>query len=91
MVRRIMARGWDADDAEESRRALAEVRRLGTKEDIAWHLIDGGFVELTSSHYRQVRRDAVDSVTSSGSYTTRTFPWATSRRTVSASTSCRGA
>ena len=39
------------------------MRRLGTKEDIAWHLIDGGFVELTSSHYRQVRRDAVDSVT----------------------------
>jgi len=63
MVRRLMARGWDADDAEESRRALAEIRRLGTKEDVAWHLIDSGFVELTSSHYRQVRRDVVDSVT----------------------------
>jgi hypothetical protein len=62
MVRRIMARGWDADDAEENRRALAEIRRLGTKEDVAWHLIDSGFVELTSSHYRQVRRDAVDSL-----------------------------
>lgn len=63
MVRRIMARGWDADDAEESRRALTEIRRLGTKEDVAWHLIDSGFVELTSSHYRQVRRDMIDSVT----------------------------
>jgi DNA-binding winged helix-turn-helix (wHTH) protein/tetratricopeptide (TPR) repeat protein len=63
MVRRIMVRGWDADDAEESQRALAEVRRLGSKEDVAWHLIDGGFVELNSSHYRQARRDAVDSVT----------------------------
>ena len=62
MVRRIMARGWDVEDAEESRRALAEIRRLGTKEDIAWHLIDSGFVEVASSHYRQVRRDAVDSL-----------------------------
>jgi len=63
MVRRIMARGWSAEDAEESRRALAEIRRLGTKEDVAWHLIDSGFVELTSSNYRQVRRDTVDSLT----------------------------
>ena len=63
MVRRIMARGWDANDAEESRRAMAEIVRLGTKEDVAWHLIDSGFVELTSSRYRQVGRDAVDSLT----------------------------
>jgi hypothetical protein len=63
MVRRIMARGWDAGDAAESRRALAEIRRLGTKEDVAWHLVDSGFVELTASHYRQVHRDASDSLT----------------------------
>ena len=62
MVRRIMARGWDAGDAEESRRALAEIRRLGTSEDVAWHLIDSGFVQLASSDYRQAQRDAVDSV-----------------------------
>ena len=62
MVRRIMARGWDAEDAEESRRALAEIRRLGTKEDVAWHLIDSGFLALASSQYRQVGRDAVDSL-----------------------------
>ncbi len=62
MVRRIMARGWSVEDAEESRRAMDEIRRLGTKEDVAWHLIDSGFVEVTSSHYRQVRRDAVDSL-----------------------------
>jgi hypothetical protein len=57
-----MARGWDAEDAEEARRALAEVRRLGTKQDVAWHLIDGGFVELFSSHYRQAQRDASGSL-----------------------------
>jgi tetratricopeptide (TPR) repeat protein len=62
MVRRIMARGWSAEDAEESRHAMDEIRRLGTKEDVAWHLIDSGFVELTSSQYRRVRRDAVDSL-----------------------------
>ena len=63
MVRRLMVRGWNAEDAEESRRAMAEIRRLGTKEDVAWHLIDSGFVEVTSSHYRQAQRDAVDSLT----------------------------
>lgn len=62
MVRRLMARGWDANDAEESRRALAEIRRLGTNEDVAWHLIDSGFMELAASHYRQARRDADDSL-----------------------------
>ena len=66
MVRRLIVRGWDADDAEENRRALAEIRRLGTKEDVAWHLIDGGFVEVTSSRYRQARRDAVDSLALQG-------------------------
>jgi hypothetical protein len=63
MVRRIMVRGWDAEDAEESRRALDEIRRLGTKEDVAWHLIDSGFLTVASSQYRQVWRDAVDSLT----------------------------
>jgi hypothetical protein len=62
MVRRIMTRGWDAADAEESRRALAEIRRLGTKEDVAWHLIDSGFVQVASSQYRQVGRDVVESL-----------------------------
>jgi hypothetical protein len=48
-VRRILARGWGAEDEAESRRSLAEIRRLGTKEDVAWHLIDSGFVELAAS------------------------------------------
>lgn len=62
MVRRVMARGWDREDVEESRQALAEIRRLGTREDAAWHLIDSGFVELNASQYRQVAADVVDSL-----------------------------
>ena len=62
MVRRLMVRGWNAEDADESRRALADIRRLGTREDVAWHLIDSGFVAVTSSHYRQAQRDTVDSL-----------------------------
>jgi hypothetical protein len=57
-----MVRGWNAEDADESRRALADIRRLGTREDVAWHLIDSGFVAVTSSHYRQAQRDTVDSL-----------------------------
>jgi DNA-binding winged helix-turn-helix (wHTH) protein/tetratricopeptide (TPR) repeat protein len=63
MVRRLMVRGWDAEDAHENQRAMAEIRRLGTKEDFAWHLIDGGFIEVNSSAYRQARRDVTDSLT----------------------------
>jgi len=62
MVRRIQASGWDAKDAAESQRALTEIRRLGRKQDVAWHLIDSGFIALSSSHYRQAQRDMVDSL-----------------------------
>ena len=62
MVRRIQARGWDAEDAAESERALAEIRRVGTAQDVAWHLIDSGFLALSSSHYRQAQRDMVGSL-----------------------------
>jgi DNA-binding winged helix-turn-helix (wHTH) protein len=62
MVRRIMARGWQAKDAHECREALAEIRRLGTGQDIGWETIDSGFVELTSSEYRKAYRDDVESL-----------------------------
>ena len=63
MVRRLMARGWNAEDAAANQRAMDEIRRLGTKEDVAWHLIDGGFIEVTSSRYRQAQCDVADSLT----------------------------
>jgi tetratricopeptide (TPR) repeat protein len=62
MVRRILVRGWDAEDAEECRAALADIRRLGTREDLAWHTIDCAWLELTSTHYRKAYRDTVESL-----------------------------
>jgi DNA-binding winged helix-turn-helix (wHTH) protein len=62
MVRRILVRGWDAEDAEACRAALADIRRLGTREDLAWDTIDGSWVELTSTRYRKAYRDTVESL-----------------------------
>jgi DNA-binding winged helix-turn-helix (wHTH) protein len=62
MVRRILVRGWDAENAEACRAALADIRRLGTREEIAWERIDSGWVELTSAHYRKAYRDTVESL-----------------------------
>ena len=62
MVRRILVRGWDAEDAETCRAALADIRRLGTREDLAWDTIDGGWVDLTSTRYRKAYRDTLESL-----------------------------
>jgi len=62
MVRRIMARGWRADDADACRQALNEVRGLGTRQDAAWEAIDSAWVELMSAGYREAYRDTVDSL-----------------------------
>jgi DNA-binding winged helix-turn-helix (wHTH) protein len=57
MVRRILVRGWDAEDARACREALADIRRLGTREDVAWDTIDCAWLELTSTNYRKAYRD----------------------------------
>jgi DNA-binding winged helix-turn-helix (wHTH) protein len=62
MVRRILVRGWDAEDAEACRAALADIRRLGTREDVAWDTIDTAWVDLASTGYRKVYRDTVESL-----------------------------
>jgi hypothetical protein len=62
MVRRIMVSGWDAKDAEACRAALADIRRLGTREDVAWDTIDSGWVEMTSTDYRKAYRDTLESL-----------------------------
>jgi hypothetical protein len=62
MVRRIMAGCWDATDAEACRAALADIRRLGTREDVARDTIDSSYVELFSTHYRKAYRDTVESL-----------------------------
>ncbi len=53
MVRRIMAGCWDTADAEACRAALADIRRLGTREDVARDTIDSSYVELFSTGYRK--------------------------------------
>jgi DNA-binding winged helix-turn-helix (wHTH) protein len=62
MVRRIMARGWQVEDANECHEALADIRRLGTSQDIAWDAIDSGFVEVTCTQYRKAYRNTEESL-----------------------------
>jgi DNA-binding winged helix-turn-helix (wHTH) protein len=62
MVRRIMAGCWDTADAEACRAALDDIRRLGTREDVARDTIDSSYVELYSTHYRKAQQDTVESL-----------------------------
>ncbi len=62
MVRRIWTRGWNADDADECRRSLDEIRRLAEPHDAAWHVLDCNFVDYFSSEYRKAAEDAVASL-----------------------------
>jgi DNA-binding winged helix-turn-helix (wHTH) protein/tetratricopeptide (TPR) repeat protein len=62
MSRRIMVGSWDPAEAEACRAALADIRRLGTREDIARDTIDSSWVEAWSTHYRKAYRDTVESL-----------------------------
>jgi tetratricopeptide (TPR) repeat protein len=62
MMRRIWTRGWSADDATEGARELAGIRRHGTEQDAAWHVIDGYVVGLFSSAYRTTIRELVEAL-----------------------------
>jgi tetratricopeptide (TPR) repeat protein len=62
LVRRVWARGWNAEDAEECQNALAEIRKSNDRLLIAWHLIDCNFMLWSSSQYREAKRSAVESL-----------------------------
>jgi tetratricopeptide (TPR) repeat protein len=62
LVRRIWARGWNDADAEDCRRALAEIRQIGDRLVQAAHLIDCNFIQWVSSEYREAQRNAVESL-----------------------------
>ena len=62
MMRRIWTTGWSADDAAEGARELAGIRRRGTEQDAAWHVIDGYVVGLFSSAYRSTIRELVEAL-----------------------------
>jgi tetratricopeptide (TPR) repeat protein len=62
LVRRIWAGGWNAHDANECQKALAEIRQTGDRFVVASHLIDCNFLQWVSSEYREARRNAVESL-----------------------------
>jgi tetratricopeptide (TPR) repeat protein len=62
LVRRIWAGGWNAGDADECRRAVAEIRQSGDRLLLASHLIDYNFIQYASSEYREAQRNAVESL-----------------------------
>ena len=61
-VRRLWVCGWDLRDAEECRKALAEIRAAGDPIVLARHLVDYGFVQWVSSEYREAHRSTVESL-----------------------------
>lgn len=62
LVRRIWAGGWNARDADECRRAVAEIRQAGDPFLLASHLIDYNFIQWVSSEYREAQHNAVESL-----------------------------
>src|SRR6266581_465418 len=62
LVRRIWAGGWNERDAEDCRRALEEIRRVGDRLLVAAHLIDFNFIRWSSSEYRAAHKDTVESL-----------------------------
>lgn len=61
-VRRVWAGRWNAQDADECRNALAEIRRSGDRLLVAVHLIDCNFIEWCSSQYREAKRNALENL-----------------------------
>jgi DNA-binding winged helix-turn-helix (wHTH) protein len=62
LVRRIWAGGWNADDVEECRKALVEIRRDGDRMVTAWHSMECNFLDWASSEYRDARLTATESL-----------------------------
>ncbi len=54
--------GWNPQDADECRQALAEIRRAGDRLVLASHVIDCNFIQWCSSAYRDAHRSAVESL-----------------------------
>jgi tetratricopeptide (TPR) repeat protein len=62
LVRRIWAGGWNARDADECRKAVAEIRQAGDRLLLASHLIDYNFIQYVSSEFREAQHNAVESL-----------------------------
>jgi DNA-binding winged helix-turn-helix (wHTH) protein len=62
LVRRIWARGWNAEDASDCASALSEIRRSGDRHMVAAHVVDCNLIVWASSNYRDARQDAVENL-----------------------------
>ena len=62
LVRRIWASGWSEEDADQCRKALAEIRRSADRAVVALHLMDCSLLQWFSSNYREAHRVAIESL-----------------------------
>src|SRR5262249_28392783 len=61
LVRRMAARGWNAQDAAECRDTVESIRNAGNRDVPASLLIDCSFIQSLSSEYREAHRSAAES------------------------------
>jgi predicted ATPase/DNA-binding winged helix-turn-helix (wHTH) protein len=59
--RRLWIIGWNAQDAQECREALAQTRRIDDLSALAAHLIERSFIRWVSAEYREAHRLALES------------------------------
>jgi len=62
LVRRVWVGGWNAQDAEDCKNALEEIRSCGNALLSAWHTLDCNFMDWCSSKYREAQKSAVESL-----------------------------
>jgi DNA-binding winged helix-turn-helix (wHTH) protein/tetratricopeptide (TPR) repeat protein len=62
LVRRVWVGGWNAQDAEDCKNALEEIRSGGNTLLSAWHTLDLNFMDWCSSNYRDAQKSAVESL-----------------------------
>jgi predicted ATPase len=62
MVRRVWAGGWNAQDAEDCRKALAEIRESADCPTLSGHLLDCNFIQWCSTEYREAQHNSVESL-----------------------------
>src|SRR5258708_298619 len=58
LVRRVWVGGWNAQDAEDCKNALNDIRSAGDPLLSAWHTLDCNFMDWCSSKYREAQKSA---------------------------------
>src|ERR1700761_3243575 len=60
LVRRVWIGGWNAQDAEDCKNALEEIRSGGNALLSAWHTLDCNFMDWCSSKYRGAKKSTIE-------------------------------